>query len=296
MGKDLFEQGQRARSVFEEVSAATGIDVAKLCFESDEESLRQTQNAQLALFTCGVAAWTELKGRLQDVEPVAMAGHSVGEYAALTCAGVLSISDGARLVQKRGEVMAQSGSKRSGTMAAVLGLERDALEHVCAEASQPHSVAVVANDNCPGQLVISGDIDAVQRAGEMATAKGAKRVLPLNVSGAFHSPLMDEPAAEMAKALNQAEFKQSHIPVISNVTAEAVITPQLWTDLLERQLKTPVRWTESMQTLGKMGAAKVIECGSGEVLCGLMRRIDKEITCAAVQDMESLDKVTSMLT
>jgi [acyl-carrier-protein] S-malonyltransferase len=289
MGQSLYQHGAHAKAVFDAVAGATGIDVAKLCFETDEETLRQTQNAQLALFTCGVAAWKELQARL-DREPVAMAGHSVGEYAALAAAGVVSVEDGARLVKRRGEVMAASGGERKGTMAAVLGLEREALEHVCAEASEAHSQVVVANDNCPGQLVISGDVDAVTRAGEVASAKGAKRVLTLNVSGAFHSPLMDKPAEEMAKALNAVEFRQSHLQVISNVTAEPVVSPNLWTDLLERQLKSPVRWTESMQALGEKGVTKIVECGSGEILCGLMRRIDKEIACVAVQDIESLDR------
>lgn len=295
MGQELFEAHAVVQDVFGSVQRATAVDIARLCFESDEETLRQTQNAQLALFTCGVAAFRVLS-TTAEIQPMAMAGHSVGEYAALAAAGVLSVEDGARLVQRRGDLMARSGNLRKGGMAAVLGLEANALSALCAEVSKPDSVVVIANDNCPGQLVISGDADAVQRASELATERGAKRVLPLNVSGAFHSPLMEEPAKAMGEALDPSLFHPSGGPAVySNVTADRVDEAGEWPSLLERQLKSPVRWTESVQAMIRDGVTTFIECGSGEVLCGLIRRVSKEVQTLAVYDLASLEKTVGSL-
>lgn len=287
MGQDLYAAYPVARGVFEEVSESVGTDVAFLCFESSEESLRQTQNAQLALFTCGVAAYRAL-----EVMPAAFAGHSVGEYAALVAAEVVSLGDGARLVRRRGEVMASAGNLRSGTMAAVLGLEREELEAVCAAVE---GTCVIANDNCPGQLVISGDVNAVQAASALAVERGAKRALPLNVSGAFHSPLMEEPARDMAVALSQVEFRSGIAPVYSNVTARPVADAAQWPDLLERQLKSPVLWTDSVRSMLAGGVTSFVECGAGEVLSGLIRRIDRESRCFRVVDSATLEDTRAAL-
>lgn len=294
MGQSLYDHVPSARAVFDEVASATSVDIAKLCFETDEDTLRQTQNAQLALYTCGVAAYRGLADR--GIRANAMAGHSVGEYAALAAAGILSVADGAKLVQRRGDLMARSGNLRPGGMAAILGLERDALESVCRSVSTPDSVAVIANDNCPGQLVISGDKDAVERASAAALENGAKRALPLNVSGAFHSPLMEEAAASMGEALRQASFVAGSATVYANVTAERQDDPALWADYLERQLKSPVRWTESVQALIGSGVTTFVECGGGEVLGGLIRRVSKEVRTMAVQDSASLNAVVEELT
>jgi len=282
MGRSLVETNAAAKEVFHRVSQAVGLDMEALCFESDEETLRQTQNAQLALFTCGVAAFRAYGADKVDV----VAGHSVGEYAALVAAGVFSLEDGARLVQTRGQLMARSGQSHPGTMAAVLGLDRAALDEVCAEAE---GIVVVANDNCPGQLVISGEVEAVKKAGELAVAKGAKRVLPLNVSGAFHSPLMAEPAREMGIALQAATLGALGKPVYGNVTAQPVGDASEVPNLLERQLASPVRWTESIQNMAADGVDTIVEFGVGEVLCGLIRRIDKSIKTGSVQDAAGLD-------
>lgn len=287
MGQDLFNTIPEARAVFDEVAAATSIDIARLCFESDEDMLRETQNAQIALFTCGVAAYRALAAR--GVKATVMAGHSVGEYAALAAAEVVSIADGAKLVQRRGDLMARSGNLRPGGMAAILGLDRDALEAVCKSASTPDSVAVIANDNCPGQLVISGDKAAVEFASKAAIEAGAKRALPLNVSGAFHSPLMNEAAASMGEALKQVSFGKGVAQIYANVTAEVQDDSSLWPAMLEGQLKNPVRWTETMQAMVAAGVTQIVECGSGEVLCGLMKRINREIPASAVQDVGSLE-------
>lgn len=286
MGKALYDARSDARDVFGAVADATGVDTVKLCFDTDEETLRQTQNAQLSLYTCGMAAWICLNSHLQGVTTIdGFAGHSVGEYAALAASGTISLEAGARLVQKRGEIMARAGEKRPGTMAAVLGLDVADVKKAC---ESVNGVAVVANDNCPGQLVISGDVDAVKAAGEAAQAAGAKRVLPLNVSGAFHSPLMEESAAEMRVALDQATFTQAK-RVFSNVTAQPVVRDGVWPDLLERQLKSMVRWTETIQNMRNEGIGTFIECGVGDVLGGLIRRIDKETTNLRVNDLDSLE-------
>lgn len=293
MGRSLVENFAEADAVFTRVSDSVEVEMRVLCFESDEDTLRQTQNAQLALYTCGVAAWHVLSARVPALAPT-FAGHSVGEYAALAAAGVLSVEDGAWLVRRRGDLMARAGNLRAGTMAAVLGLEREALERVCEEASMRGEVAVLANDNCPGQLVISGDVSAVVRAGDYATAAGAKRVLPLNVSGAFHSPLMADSASAMGEALREVEFRAG-AAVVANVTAASVTDPALWPGLLERQLKSTVLWTDSMVGLRARGMDLLVECGGGEVLCGLAKRIDREIRSTSVQDAESLAATVAML-
>ena len=259
MGKTLFDEHEEVRALFEAVKAATSVDVAALCFDADEETLRLTQNAQLALFTCGVSAY-----RVLDRKANAVAGHSVGEYAALVAADVLTVEAGAKLVRRRGELMSKAGH---GTMAAVLGLDRLALEEICADTD---GIVVIANDNCPGQLVISGEVDSVRLAGEAAVAKGAKRVLPLNVSGAFHSPLMADAAAAFEEAVATTQFSAGSIPVYSNVSSEPETD---WPSLLVQQLKSPVRWTEIIQHMVRDGVEDFVECGPGDVLKGLIKRI-----------------------
>jgi len=292
MGKELFDSSAAARAVFQEVQEATHIDVANLCFDGDEALLRQTQNAQLALFASGIAAYRAL-----GVDGFgAMAGHSVGEYAALVAAGVLGVADGARLVQRRGDLMARSGNLRAGTMAAILGLDKDALQQVCRTASGDAGVVVIANDNCPGQLVISGDVSAVEKAEELAKEAGAKRAIRLNVSGAFHSPLMVEPAKAMGAALTPELFHESaKAKVYCNVLAEPPSGAGEWPGLLEAQLSNPVRWTESVQNMIRDGVDTFVEFGAGDVLCGLVRRISKEVTTLAVKDAASLEMARDAL-
>jgi len=275
MGMALIAESGAAAEVFDRASEAVDIDLWALC-NYDEETLRQTQNAQLALFVCGVAAFGAYGHEFAD--GFVAAGHSVGEYAALTAAGFLSIEDGAKLVRTRGELMAAAGQTNPGTMAAVLGLERDAIQTVL---DGIDGVVVIANDNCPGQLVISGEVSAVQAASAALSAAGAKRVLPLNVSGAFHSPLMAEPAIRMGEALRAATFHPGRCPVYSNVLASPVVDPTVWPDLLERQLSSPVRWTESVQRMIEDGVDRFVELGGGSVLCGLIGRIDKSVATEA---------------
>lgn len=268
MGKEVYEASSASREVFENVAQTLGFDVSKLCFESDEETLRATNNAQIALFTVGVASYAASE-QVADV----FAGHSIGEYAALVCSKTLSLEDGARLVRKRGELMASAGDLTPGTMAAVLGLEILVISETLAAVE---GVVVVANDNCPGQTVISGAVDAVAAAIPLLQEAGAKRVLPLNVSGAFHSPLMTEPSQQMAQALADAVFQKGK-PVYANVTTKPVADPSEWRSILEQQLRDQVRWTDSVRNMITDGVTEFIEFGPGEVLCGMLKRIDKTV-------------------
>jgi [acyl-carrier-protein] S-malonyltransferase len=268
MGKDVFDASNAAREVFENVSTTLGFDVAKLCFESDEETLRATNNAQIALYTVGVATYAA-----SEFAADVFAGHSIGEYAALVCSGTLSLEDGARLVQKRGELMASAGDLTPGTMAAVLGLEIPIITETLAKVD---GIVVVANDNCPGQTVISGAVEAVASAIPLLQEAGAKRVLPLNVSGAFHSPLMTEPSRQMAQALANAVFQKGK-PVYANVTTRPIEDPSDWRQTLEQQLRDQVRWTDSVRNMIADGVTEFIEFGPGEVLCGMLKRIDKTV-------------------
>lgn len=290
MGADLYDSSSAAKLVFAQVSEAIGRDACVLCFETPDEELKRTENAQVALFTAGLAAWKALEAET-DFKPAAFAGHSVGEYTALAAAGILSVSDGARLVAERGRIMAAAGAVRPGTMAAVLGLTRGDLEAALAERPGEGTV-VVANDNCPGQLVISGDVNAVHEASAFLAGKGAKRVLPLNVSGAFHSPLMEESAQQMAVALASASFSEGIAPVYSNVTAGPGSD---WAKLLEDQLRNPVRWSESIVKMREDGVETFIECGAGEVLCGLIRRIDKAAQTTKVLDQATLQAAAELI-
>lgn len=286
MGQSLYESFPAAKEVFDDASGAIQVDVAKLCFESDDETLRQTQNAQIALYTCGLAAWKALA--LEGYFSL-YAGHSVGEYAAVVASGALSVREGARLVWKRGEIMKHAPS---GTMAAVLGLEAPLLHEIC---QAVEGVVVIANDNCPGQLVISGAHAAVAAASLQASESGAKRVLPLNVSGAFHSPLMGEAAIEMGAALREASWQPQTKPVCANVTAAAVDSSAAWAGLLERQLSSTVRWNESVQAMIANGITTFIECGSGDVLTGLLKRINPGANGLAAHDAATVNSARLQL-
>lgn len=291
MGKSVHDASAAARHVFDTVTEALGRDVRALCFDMDEDTLRRTDNAQLALYTTGVATFQALQ-EAGAPAPSAAAGHSVGEYAALAAAGRLTVSDGAKLVARRGDLMARSGNLRKGAMAAVLGMDDDALEAVCAEITREGHAVVPANFNSPGQIVISGDEAAVAEACEKAKAAGAKRCIPLNVSGAFHSPLMHEAAVAMGEALANTTFTESTIPVIANVTAEA---EHDWRRLLEEQLRAPVRWGAAVRKMLEYADA-FVECGPGDVLTGLLRRIEPTATGFSAGDAEALAETAAELT
>lgn len=283
MGRETYDAFPAAREAFDTISEAIGASVADLCFESDEATLRRTENAQIALFAVGVAGARALR-ELGAPQPRFALGHSVGEYAALAGAGVLDISDAARLVRRRGDLMARSGALRPGAMSAILGLDADEVAALC---GTTQGACVVANDNCPGQVVVSGEAVAVASVGEAAREAGAKRVVSLNVSGAFHSPLMREAADAMGEALEQARFHPSDVTVVSNVLAAQVEDPAAWPGLLARQLAEPVRWRESLLATA---VPTFVELGCGDVLVGLLRRTRPEARGLSAVEPDGLRK------
>jgi [acyl-carrier-protein] S-malonyltransferase len=274
MAKDLAEAFPEARATLEAVDEALGFKLSAVMWEGPEELLTRTDHAQPAILAHSVAAWTVAGSRLAP-QVAGAAGHSLGEYSAYVAAGSLGVAEAARLVRRRGELMLEAGTARPGTMAAVMGLDADRVRSVCREASGADGVAVAANLNAPDQIVISGDPEAVGRAGELLKAAGAKRVIPLKVSGAFHSPLMAPAAARFGEALVAAALAEPAFPVVANASAEAVRDAATARRLLAEQLTSPVRWVESLHTLAGLAGdgAAFVEVGPGNVLTGLTRRV-----------------------
>ena len=285
MGRDFYERSPAARAVFGAVDAACGYAVSTLCFEGPEDALKATEHTQPALFAASVAALAAC--REAGLEPAAAAGHSVGEYAALAAAHAFSVEAGARLVKARGEAMAASARERPGAMAAVLGLDPAVVAEVCLQ-TNPVGVVHPANLNAPGQVVISGEAHAVEHAGQLLKQRGAKRVVPLAVSGAFHSPLMEKASLTMRGVLELTDIRDPEIPVVANVTADYAPTGEIVRANLAAQVVGPVRWIESVQRLTQGGYTTFVECGSGTVLAGLIKRIAPEATVHSVNDMATL--------
>jgi [acyl-carrier-protein] S-malonyltransferase len=272
MGQDLAERFPEARDTFEAIDEALGVALSRIMWEGPAEELVLTHNTQPAILAHSAAVYAVVKDRLQDV--AGAAGHSLGEYSAYVMTGALTPTDAARLVRRRGELMFEAGQARRGAMAAVLGLGTEEVEAACSEAGTADGVAVAANLNAPDQTVISGDPDAVARAGEGCKARGAKRVLPLKVSGAFHSPLMEPAVPGLAQALAAVQFDDPGIPVIANASAESVGTAAEAVRQLEAQLTAPVRWVDSMRVAaGLAEEVTFVEIGPGSVLSGLLKRI-----------------------
>jgi [acyl-carrier-protein] S-malonyltransferase len=294
MGKDLYEKYDSVKEVFAEVDDTLNENLSKLIFDGDIKELTQTQNAQPAIMVTSIAilrAWEDEFDQTMTNVCDCVAGHSLGEYTALCAAGALSLSDTARLLKARGSSMAGAGIRNPGAMAAVLGLSMADVQDAAREGSTATEICVVANDNCPGQIVISGHIDAVKRAGEIATKKGAKRVIMLPVSGAFHSPLMQPAADEMKDILKSAFLGIPQIPVISNVTAMAETDPEKIKELLIRQITGTVRWTESVQhMITTRNITQFVECGPGSVLAGLVRKIDPSVTVFNLNSNDTVQK------
>ena len=268
MGRDLAERWPEARELFERADEILGHDLSRLCWEGPEEELTRTENAQPAILLHSYAAWRLLPAAVRD-SVVVGAGHSLGEFSAYLCAGALSFEDALRLVRRRGELMARSDE---GTMAAVLGMDDETISELCRE---DEGTVVAANFNSPGQVVISGEEEAVERVGRRAEEEGARRVLPLQVSGAFHSPLMEVAREGLAEALEAVDFGDPDFPVVANVSAEAVTSGEEARRLLVEQLTSPVRWTEGVRSMREHEPDRWLEVGPGKVLTGLLRRIDR---------------------
>jgi [acyl-carrier-protein] S-malonyltransferase len=284
MGRDLYDSYPVARTIFEQADDALGFSISSICFEGPEDELRKTINTQPALvtvsFACLKAAEETGKGL---PSPAFVAGHSLGEYTALAAAGVLDFADTVRLARERGRLMHEAGLKQPGTMAAIIGLDEPVLAEICQQTD-----TCIANYNCPGQLVISGAIDKIEQAVQLATEKGASRAIPLEVSGAFHSPLMQSAVDGMAEILPTISFRDPNIPIVANVNAQPLTTGEaVRTELLD-QLRNSVQWQRSIEYMLGQGVNGVIEIGPGRVLTGMMRRIDRNVETMNIGDAEGI--------
>ena len=290
MGRDLYDSNTTARIIFEQADEALGISLSKLCFEGPEEELTQTINAQPALVTASYACLQATREIAGESLPEAsfLAGHSLGEYTALAVAGVFDFSRAVRLARERGRLMHEAGQLQSGSMAAIIGLDESLLAEVCQKTD-----TVLANINCPGQIVISGAADNIAKAVEMATAAGAKRAIELQVSGAFHSPLMKPAVDGLIKYLEETEFKDPAIPVIGNMTGEPLSTVAEVKTELRNQLTNPIQWQRTVEYIYGQGVPTFIEIGPGKVLTGLIRRINSEARTINLNDLESIKNLAS---
>ncbi|MGH2523727.1 MAG: ACP S-malonyltransferase [Anaerolineales bacterium] len=289
MGRELAQASKTAQDTFAEADEYLGFKLSALCWEGPDAELNDTLNTQPALYVCSVAAWRALHERLGAFTPAFVAGHSLGELSALTAAGAMEFEDGVALVRKRGETMKAAGERNPGGMAAILNLDAPVLVEVCAEASAvTGGIVQVANDNCPGQVVISGENAALEKAMELAKARGAKRALKLPVSIAAHSPLMLSGLEEYRRAVEGVPFIAPVPPLIGNTTAAPLTDPNDIRAELPAQLTSPVRWTESIRYMLAQGATTFVELGSKDVLTGLLKRIDPNATGMAVGTPEGL--------
>ena len=324
MGADVFRSSSAAHAVYEAAGAALGLDLARICFEGPEDALKETINTQPALVTTSLAllaALQEAAGATfsgsgepslrAPLAPAYLAGHSIGEYAALAASGALGLGATIRLARERGRLMHEQGGAIPSGMAAVLGMDTATLEEVCHEATRQTRLeiasahtetehpgagrVVVANDNAPGQVVISGSQRALETAMEMARARGARRIVSLAVSGAFHSPVMAPAAEGLARAVAAAPIQDAAIPIVSNISAAPITSGADLRDELSRQVVSPVQWTRSVRWLADQGVTTFVEIGPGQVLSGLIKRIVKEATTLSVSTADDVARVAPQI-
>ncbi len=315
MGADIFETSPAARRVFESADEALGIALSDLCFHGPDDVLRETINAQPAIVTVSLALLAALQASLNEhtsswsspLVPSYTAGHSVGEYAALVASGALQLKDAVRLVRERGRLMHYEGTVCPGGMAAVIGMDEGPLEEVCQEAMAQAVVNLardahpgqgrvsIANFNAPGQIVISGEQAALSVAMELAKARGAKRVIPLAVSGAFHSPVMQPAAVGLAQAIEQTEVHDASIPIIGNMHAKPLTKAQEIREELAQQIAAPVQWTRTIEYLAGAGVTIFLEIGPGQALTGMVKRIAKGVTTLNVSSGADIEKVAGIM-
>ncbi len=289
MGKDLYENFEIAKKYFD--SAETVVpNLKKVCFEGPEDELKLTKFTQPAIFTMSVIIDDILKNE-KGLNPDAAAGFSLGEYAALVSAGCFDFETGLKLVAARGEAMTEAGEKNPGTMAAIIGLEDSVVENVCKEITDSGELVTPVNYNCEGQLVISGTVAGVNKAVEILDEKGAKRAIVLNVSGAFHSPLMEPAVEKLAAALDNVEIKNPNVPVVMNASAEFVADAEKIKELMLKQLTSPVFWKQSVKKMIENGISEFYELGPGRVLSGFMRNIDRSVSIKNFQKIADFDKI-----
>ncbi|PJF25152.1 MAG: [acyl-carrier-protein] S-malonyltransferase [Phototrophicales bacterium] len=289
MGRDLVAAYPAAADLYQQADELLGFAFSRLCFEGPEETLNDTINTQPALYVAGMATLAALRAELGDIQPKYAAGHSLGEFTALAAAGALTFEDGLKLVRERGRLMKEAGERNPGAMAALLGLDAEQVRQLCAEASAAvGGVLVLANDNCPGQIVISGENETLEKGLELAKAAGAKRAVKLAVSIAAHSPLMESAASAFRAVLAQTPFQTPNITVYGNVNAAPLNSADAVRGELDAQLTQPVRWTESVRRMIAGGAFHFIELGPKDVLTGLLKRIDSSKSGIALNSARAL--------
>ena len=288
MGCDIFNAFPLVKEIYQHASDILAFDLAKVSFDGPKDDLKLTRITQPAIFTHSVAVFKLIQEI--GIEPGIVAGHSLGEYSALTACGAVSFSDGLRVVKLRGQLMQDADALEPGTMAAIIGLSSEQVDKICKEASKV-GVVVPANYNSPEQIVISGSICGVKYAVDLARDSGAKRAIELKVGAAFHSPLMSATTQEMMSALQELEIKIPQCPLVPNVTAKPTNSPEEIKELLIKQLTLPVRWVESMQNMISASAEEFYEVGPGKVLTGLLRRIDRSFSCIPVGKVEDLESL-----
>lgn len=292
MGRDLFNASRAARDVFEETDDSLGVHLSELIFNGPAEELQDTINSQPAIMAVSIACWRAWAEFLGDrtPAPAAVAGHSLGEYTSLVVAGVISYADGLKLVRERGRLMHQASLDRPGSMAAVLGLAEDVLEHICAETG-----VELANINSDDQIVISGEKIAVARAMDLATARGARKTVPLSVSGAFHSSLMGQAQDGLTEAVQSVEFHDPSVPIIANVSGEPLMTgEQVRTELISG-LCHCVQWRNSVRFMVDSGVSQFVEFGPSRVLSALIKRIERGVQASTLSDPDSIQKLSEAI-
>jgi [acyl-carrier-protein] S-malonyltransferase len=291
MGKELADNIEASKKVFEEADKALGFEISKLCFEGPKENLDKTENTQPAVLTTSIAALKALEEK--GIKPDFTAGLSLGEYSALVCSGVLNFSDAVKLVRKRGRFMQEAVPEGVGTMAAILGLASEDVREICRESS---SLGIVepANFNCPGQIVIGGEIEAVKAASEKAKEKGAK-VMPLSVSAPFHTSMLKPAADKLEEELKNIELGSVKTPIITNVTADYVGSKEEVKELLKKQVMSSVLWENTIKRMLDDGVDTFIELGPGKVLSGFVKKIDRKVKVVNIEDIKSLEKAVETL-
>lgn len=294
MGLELAQEFPIAKKIFEQADEMLGFSLSKMAWEGPEEELNDTFNTQPALMTHSVAALQVFEAQFPGFKPAFVAGHSMGELSALVAAEVLPFEDALPLARRRGELMKHADVLSPGGMAAILGLDIPTLDEICAQASTEEEIVQVANDNCPGQVVISGAKAALERAMEAASASGAKKVVPLAISIAAHSPLMAHAQADFNQAVDAAPIQDPAIPLIGNVTAQPLNNADQIRADLQAQLRSRVRWTETIEYLLAQGVETFIEIGNGEVLCGLVKRIDRKTKRFSFGKPEDIEKLNGL--
>ena len=294
MGKDLAETSAAAKSIFQEADHALNFSLSKLCFEGPEDELKLTTNTQPAILTTSIAALRVFQEQ-HAIEAAYVAGHSLGEYSALVCAGALSFADAAQTVRKRGQFMQEAVPVGVGAMAAIMNLEQATIEELCQRVSKESNLVALANLNSPDQYVISGHVDAVNQVVELAKSAGAKRAMPLPVSAPFHCALMKPAAERLQDALNAVPFSDLSIPLMNNAEADILMSGAAARASLVRQMYKSVQWELSMRKLIEQGVTTFIEFGPGKVLTGLLKRIDKTAVGLNVSDLKTLESAAAAL-